>query len=242
MKELENLNSYEAEEVKTALKKKLLDLAPSKVPVRGGEYTKSAVMYFSAMRSTMYGLDETSQMTDIVRALPKTDREFFMEFVKERDEEKRSEILSVASPQLRKALNMLWYKKFDAPETNETYFADHYLPSPLWRGWKPEISLQNVKAKAIKNEAGLVPSDFGIYSSQYSDPEVIEAPELNLKETGDGILISTLKLEAMLSGAGLLDTEVSVEPRQDSRIEVIANIARIVPYNINRGIENLLGF
>ena len=128
------------------------------------------------------------------------------------------------------------------PETNETYFADHYLPSPLWRGWKPEISLQNVKAKAIKNEAGLVPSDFGIYSSQYSDPEVIEAPELNLKETGDGILISTLKLEAMLSGAGLLDTEVSVEPRQDSRIEVIANIARIVPYNINRGIENLLGF
>ena len=87
-----------------------------------------------------------------------------------------------------------------------------------------------------------MPSDFGIYSSQYSDPEVIEAPELNLKETGDGILISTLKLEAMLSGAGLLDTEVSVEPRQDSRIEVIANIARIVPYNINRGIENLLGF
>lgn len=242
LKELENINTYEAEAVRTALKKKLLDLAPSKVPVRGGEYTKSAVMYFSAMRSTMYGLDETSQMADIVRALPKTDREFFMEFVKERDEEKRSEILSVASPQLRKALNMLWYKKFDIPETNETYFADHYLPSPLWRGWKPEISLQNVKAKAIKNEAGLVPSDFGIYSSQYSDPEVIEAPELNLKETGDGILISTLKLETMLKGAGLLDTEVSVEPRKDSRIEVLANITRIVPYNINRGIETLLGF
>ena len=242
LKELRNINTFEAEEVKAALKKKLLDLEPSKVPVRGGEYTKSAVMYFSAMRSTMYGLDETSQMTDIVRALPKTDREFFMEFIKERDEKKRSEILSVASPQLRKALNMLWYKKFDKPETNESYFADHYLPSPLWRGWKPEISLQNVKAKAIKNEAGLVPSDFGIYSSQYSDPEVIEAPELYLKETGDGTLISTLKLEAILKGAGLLDTEVSVEPRQDSRIEVIANIARIVPYNINRGIESLLGF
>ena len=46
----------------------------------------------------------------------------------------------------------------------------------------------------------------------------------------------------MLKGAGLLDTEVSVEPRKDSRIEVLANITRIVPYNINRGIETLLGF
>ena len=242
LKELSNIDTFEAEEVRAALKKKLLDLAPSKVPVKGGEYTKSAVMYFSAMRSTMFGLDETSQMTDIVRALPKTDREFFMEFVKERDEEKRREILSVASPQIRKALNMLWYKKFDEPEPNEVYFSEHYLPSPLWRGWKPEISLQNVKAKAIKNEAGLVPSDFGIYSSQYSDIEVIEAPELNLRESGDGMLISAVKLEAMLKGAGLLDTEVSVEPRQDSRLEVIANIARIIPYNIDRGMKSLLGF
>ena len=190
----------------------------------------------------MFGLDETSQMTDIVRALPKTDREFFMEFIKERDEEKRNDILSVASPQLRKALNMLWYKKFKQADSNEAYFAEHYLPSPLWRGWKPEISLQNVKAKAIKNEAGLVPSDFGIYSSQYSDIEVIEAPELNLRETGEGMLISALKLEATLKGAGLLDTEVSVEPRQDSRLEVIANIARIIPYNIDRGMKSLLGF
>ena len=116
------------------------------------------------------------------------------------------------------------------------------MPSPLWRGWKPEISLQNVKAKAIKNEAGLVPSDFGIYSSQYSDIEVIEAPELNLRETGEGMLISALKLEATLKGAGLLDTEVSVEPRQYSRLEVIANIARIIPYNIDRGMKSLLGF
>lgn len=242
LKELGNIDTQEAEEVRTALKKKLLDLEPSKVPVKGREYTKSAIMYFSAMRSTMFGLDETSQMTDIVRALPKTDREFFMEFIKERDEEKRREILSVASPQLRKALNMLWYKKFEQADSNEAYFAEHYLPSPLWRGWKPEISLQNVKAKAIKNEAGLVPSDFGIYSSQYSDIEVIEAPELNLRETGEGMLISALKLEAMLKGAGLLDTEVSVEPRQDSRLEVIANIARIIPYNIDRGMKSLLGF
>ena len=87
-----------------------------------------------------------------------------------------------------------------------------------------------------------MPSDFGIYSSQYSDIKVVEAPELNLRESGDGMLISAVKLEAMLKGAGLLDTEVSVEPRQDSRVEVIANIARIIPYNIDRGMKSLLGF
>ena len=37
-------------------------------------------------------------------------------------------------------------------ESNESYFSEHYLPSPLWRGWSPKIDLRDVKAKAIKNE------------------------------------------------------------------------------------------
>ena len=179
------------------LKKKLLDAQASSVPFSGGEYTKSAVMYYNAMRSTMYALDETSQMTDIIKALPKTDREFFMEFIKERDEKKRKEILSYTSPQIRKVLNILWYGEFKKEESNEEYFAEHYLPSPLWRGWSPQIDLRDVKTKAIKSEAGLAPSDFGIYASQYNDPEVIDAPTLNLRESGDGLLLSKIKLESL---------------------------------------------
>lgn len=240
LRELENIHTYQAEETKMMLKKKLLDAQASSVPFSGGEYTKSAVMYYNAMRSTMYALDETSQMTDIIRALPKTDREFFMEFIKERDEKKRKEILSYTSPQIRKALNMLWYGEFKKEESNEEYFAEHYLPSPLWRGWSPKIDLRDVKTKAIKNEAGLAPSDFGIYASQYNEPEVIDAPALNLRESGDGLLLSKIKLESLLSGMGIKDAEISIEPRQDNAIQVIANVSRIVQYKIDSAINGLL--
>lgn len=240
LRELENIHTYQAEETKMMLKKKLLDAQASSVPFSGGEYTKSAVMYYNAMRATMYALDETSQMTDIIRALPKTDREFFMEFIKERDEKKRKEILSYTSPQIRKALNMLWYGEFKKEESNEEYFAEHYLPSPLWRGWSPKIDLRDVKTKAIKNEAGLAPSDFGIYASQYNEPEVIDAPELNLRKSGDGLLLSKIKLESLLSGMGIKDAEISVEPRQDNAIQVIANVSRIVQYKIDSAMNGLL--
>lgn len=222
------------------LKKKFLDAQSSSVPFSGGEYTKSAIMYYNAMRSTMYGLDETSQMTDIIRALPKTDREFFMEFIKERDEKKRKEILSVTSPQIHKALNMLWYGEVKKEESNESYFSEHYLPSPLWRGWSPKIDLRDVKAKAIKNEAGLAPSDFGIYASQYNEPDVINAPELNLRESGDSYALTAIKLESLLYGMGVKDAEISVEPRQDSAIQVLANVSRIIPYKINSAINGLI--
>lgn len=240
LKDLENIHTFKAEQTKMMLKKKLLDNQASSVPFSGGEFTKSAIMYYNAMRSTMYGLDETSQMTDIIRALPKTDREFFMEFIKERDEKKRKEILSVASPQLQKALNMLWYGKIEKEESNETYFSNHYLPSPLWRGWSPKVDLRNVKAKSIENEAGLTPSDFGIYASQYNDPEVINAPELNLRESGDAYLLSAIKIESLLYGMGIKDAEVSVEPKQNSAIQVIANVSRIVPYKISTAISDLI--
>ena len=240
LRELENIHTYQAEETKMMLKKKLLDAQASSVPFSGGEYTKSAVMYYNAMRATMYALDETSQMTDIIRALPKTDREFFMEFIKERDEKKRKEILSYTSPQIRKALNMLWYGEIKKEESNEEYFAEHYLPSPLWRGWSPKIDLRDVKTKAIKNEAGLAPSDFGIYASQYNEPEVIDAPVLNLRKSGDGLLLSKMKLESLLAGMGIKDAEISVEPRQDNAIQVIANVSRIVQYKIDSAINGLL--
>ena len=114
------------------------------------------------------------------------------------------------------------------------------MPSPLWRGWSPQIDLRDVKTKAIKNEAGLAPSDFGIYASQYNEPEVIDAPALNLRESGDGLLLSKIKLESLLSGMGIKDAEISVEPRQDNAIQVIANVSRIVQYKIDSAINGLL--
>ena len=228
------------EELARELRKRRDSISPTRIPLKGGEYAKSAIMYYNAARSTMYGLDETSSMADIVRALPKTDRDYFMEFVKERDDEKRKEILSYVSPQLQKALRMIWYGEFEKPESMEDYFDSHVLPAPTWGGWNPNVDLADVMAKVVKNEA-MTASDFGIYSSQYNEPKVINAPELNIHGGDDSYLMASLKLKTLLNGYGFIGTEVSVEPRQDDLIQVVSNIARVVPYNIEQGVEELFG-
>jgi len=33
------------------------------------------------------------------------------------------------------------------------YFENHYLPPPEWQGWHPDVSLEQVKLRVVKNEA-----------------------------------------------------------------------------------------
>lgn len=237
LRELDGKNTQEAQEMKELLKGRLNSLTGSKVPLSGGDYTKSAIMYYNAAKATMYALDENSSMADIVRALPKTDREYFMEFLKERDEEKRKEILSTVSPQIAKALRMMWYKEYNDPESNESFFTRHTLPPPSWSGWNPQVDLADVQAKVIQNE-GMTFSDFGIYSSQYRDPNVINAPDLEYN-ANDSLIETTLKMQALLNGFGFSDVNINVEPSEDSTLQVIANVARVIEYNIGESISNI---
>lgn len=240
LKDIGTPTTIEEQELIENLKHRLNNLSPTRIPLSGGDYTKSAIMYYNAARSTMYALDETSSLADVVRALPKTERDYYMEFVKEKDAEKRKEILSYVSPSLRKALRMMWYGDYEKPESNESYFTEHYLPAPTWGGWNPNVDLADIQAKVVKNE-GMIASDFGIYNSQYREPEVINAPDISNWNSGESYIISALNIQAILSGAGLIGTEVNVEPQQDSTIQVIANIARVVEYDIEQNIRNLFG-
>jgi len=238
--ELDGDQSQETLRLRELLKERYRSLAPIRVPLSGGEYAKSAILYYNAAKATMYGLDENSSMADVIRALPKTDREYFIEFLKEKDPEKRREILRYVSPQIQKALKMFWYGEYTKQQSMEDYFSDNTLPAPSWAGWNPQIDLADVQAKVIKNEA-MVASDFGVYASQYREPEVINAPELNYSEMSDGYIMNAMKLQAILSGYGLSDVNVSVEPQEDSSLQVIANIGRVVKYNVSKSIENFFG-
>lgn len=237
LSELDGKQNPNAVKMRQLLTDRFRNLKSTAIPLSGGEYTKSAIMYYNAARATMYAMDRNSSMTDIIRALPKMEREYFMEFVKERDDEKREEILSQVSPHLRRALKHFWYAENEEIESNESFFEKHALPAPTWSGWNPQVDLSNVQAKVIKNEA-LNYSDFGVYASQYRDESVINAPELDYN-TSDSLLASTLKIQTILSGLGLTGVEVRVEPSSDSRLQVLANIMRVVEYKVGEDIENI---
>lgn len=238
LRELDNRHDADAEEAKKLIRRRLNQMSGVKLAMRGGEFTKSAIMYKNAADATMFGLSEDALMADIVRALPKTERDYFIEFMKEKDAKKREEILSTVSPLLNRALRTIWKMPLPEKVSNEEYFEHHTLPAPTWAGWRPNIDLANVAAKVIYNE-GMQYSDMGVYASQYREPAVINVPNIDYSTEQNSTLLTRLKLQMALTGTGVDASSVSVEPSQDSGIQVVANVARIIPYKISEEFVNL---
>ena len=65
-------------------------LSISEQTLRAGKYTKAAIAYKQAADSTIYGLKEDATSQQVLRAIPKGDKDFFMEFAKEKN--KRSKM------------------------------------------------------------------------------------------------------------------------------------------------------
>ena len=198
----------------------------------GGEYTKAAVAYKKAMSSTVYGLTEHSSVADVLRSLPKYDRDYFLEFAKEKDPKAREKILSHVSPYKKRALEVLWRKRdIEEVESNEEYFKDKALPNLFWAGWKPEVNLDNVQMKSIENE-GMLLSDFGMYDSNKNSQAYQEAPEIqNINATASPLAIKR-DMMGLLAGVNLQGMEVSVEPQSEGGLSFVTNIIRTGTYNL----------
>lgn len=211
----------------------------ARTAVRLGEYGRAAMLYKKAAESTMYGLRADARWTDIVKALPRYERDYFTEFMKEKDPEKQTEILNTVSPFLRRALKQVWNMDYsdDKGPSNEEYFQSHNLPNFNWEGWDPDSDLNNIKAKTIKNE-GLLFSDFGIYESTYRDQAVINAPNLSTKGSGNPITVGA-NLAAELNGLGLTGVDVSVEPKSTGGIQSVINLTNVIKYKVNETVNNM---
>ena len=194
------------------LNAKIADLEGETMVLPGGEWTRTALLYKQAADATMFALDENSSWSQIVTALPTNDREYFMEFVKERNEGKREQILKTVSPSLRRALGLAWGEEVEEPESNEDFFSRHELPVANWAGWAPDYDLKDVQVKTIANEAMNL-SDFGFYDSQLRNDKVIDAPELNYSGTSLSHNEERIRenMKKVLQGAGLKDVDISVQ-------------------------------
>ena len=204
-----------------------------------GKYTKAALAYKKAAETTIYGLTEDSSSADILRALPKYDRDYFLEFAKEKDPKERAKILKMVSPYKQKALKLMWGEKPKNLESNTEYFSKHNLPNLFWGGWNPSVNLDNVKINTIKNE-GMLLSDFGIYDSQQNNPEVINAPKIKDINDAPSPLALRANILGLLNGIGLDFVDVSVEQSSTPGIQFIANIGRMTQYNLQQKINNVL--
>ena len=204
--------------------------------VEGGKYTQSALIYKRVAESTMQGLKEGASWSQIISALPQNDREYFMEFVAERDKDKREKILATVSPSLQRALRMSWGMKYDKPKSNSEFFKSHYLPDSDWEGWKPDTDLRDIEVKTLENEAMNL-SDFGFYESQLRNPGAIASEPLPYNQENRDVNLSNA-LRKALRGRGLKNVEVDVVERNSmGPTDIVANIGTWAGVNHQRDIE-----
>lgn len=222
-----------------AIDQQIMDLQTTEQYFGMGKYTKAALAYKKAAETTIYGLNEYSSVGDVLRALPKYDRDFFLEFAKEKDPKARKKILEMVSPYKKRALDVLWKEDLDDPESNREFFKTHNLPNMFWGGWSPQVDLDNVKITTIENE-GMLLSDFGIYESQKDEPAAMMAPGIRDMHAAPSPLAMQRDLLGLLNGVGLQDVDVVVEPASQSGIQIISNITRIASYNIEQRLRDTL--
>ena len=212
-------------------------LSDDMTTLAAGEYTEQAIMYHQVAKSTVYALNKNSEYSDIIRALPSTEKEYFIEFAKVTSEKQRREILRNVSPSLAKALKLVWYQEDTEVESNESYFLNHNLPGPLWEGWYASSNMEDIKAKVIYNE-GMTYADYGIYSSVYEDENVINAPNIEGIKDGDDPITVRAKLNTIMNGLALSDRQIKVnETSNDGIVDVFNNVTAVIGYKIDKALS-----
>ena len=192
------------------LNAKIADLEGETMILPGGEWTRTALLYKQAADSTVYALDSNSSWSQMVTALPTNDREYFMEFVKERDPDKRKKILRTVSPALRKAFCLAW--GITDPDEAMGNKAGNWIlkkmPSIVQRG----LGLVGIEADSYKQQSNEeFFSEHELPSSNWAG----WSPEYDLKD----IEVKTIKNEAMnLADFGFYDSQLRDEKVQGAPV------------------------
>ena len=189
---------------------------------KGGKYTKAAVAYKKKAESTIYGLDETATLDELLAAVPDQYKDHFNAFMKISDKKQQKEILKYVPDYLAKPLKIAWGEKPDRIQSNRSYFKGHKMPSMAWKGWKPNINMKHIKIKTIENE-GMVMSDFGYYDSEKSKASFEMAPDIERYSQSNAIT-GRLNMMGALHGLGINASNVTVEQTSNPGMWILSDI------------------
>ena len=183
----------------------------------------------------MYGHKPQDPLKDLLRAIPKKERQYLEGFINATPDE-REELRDIMSPYMKRIVQEAWGEKASEKQSLLEYFKAHFLPDPEWGGWREDVNLNNVKVKYIKAES-MDPSEFDIWPDDEiaaNEPNVPPAPKINIHETANTI---KSKLQSILGGAGI-DAEIQIEPNDTGQLSVEVETQRDIRQDIANCMNN----
>ena len=214
------------------------ELTKLKAPKKEEKLTplaQKALDYYNESKSTMYGHKPQDPLKDLLRAIPKKERQYLEGFINATPDE-REELRDIMSPYMKRIVQEAWGEKASEKQSLLEYFKAHFLPDPEWGGWREDVNLNNVKVKYIKAES-MDPSEFDIWPDDEiaaNEPNVPPAPKINIHETANTI---KSKLQSILGGAGI-DAEIQIEPNDTGQLSVEVETQRDIRQDIANCMNN----
>ena len=193
-----------------------------------GSYAALAMRYKDEFESTVYGSQETFDYMQIYRGLPKKDKEFFTTFQKASPEE-RQEIISLVPQNQKRIYKTLFGMEAGERESLGGYFARRNVPDSDWEGWSPDVSLDNIKVKVMRNEGiDLTESNYWEEDEMHAEESGVQAIDTSASRLPSmSALINRGKLKEALEGAGL----------QDVRIQMTTSKSDVAYFGVNLDIQ-----
>jgi hypothetical protein len=204
-----------------------------------GPRTMQALQYKQEYESTLYGADPSGDFQAIFKALPSKDREYFSQFMTASPKE-REEILRLVPKDQRRLYQSKWGMDVDKQESLYSYFTTHNLPGTDWEGWRPDINLDDIKYKVVRNE-GIEATEFGLWGDdgKRSEQSGVSAVE----PFRPSMLLDVSRIEKVLRGAGISDVNVTMttSPADEHGLSVGFNLMKDRTEDIKQELKNNMG-
>ena len=208
----ETIKDFANNQVKD-INEKLKDIDNRRPSGQIGSYTALAFRYKEEYESTLEGAKDTYDYMKIYRAMPKHDKEFFTAFQKATPKE-RQKILTLVPKNQRNIYRRQWGLE-EKPEDDvdlEEYFDEYKLPDEGWEGWRPDVSLENIKVKVMQNE-GMELTEANYWDEHEERADMDPSRPIKIEQLSRGPMskmINQGRLKKALEGAGLKDVRIGM--------------------------------
>lgn len=215
----ENLDmNADAKSIIKSINQELTKIQSDRSVERVPENVVKAISYKQQADQTMYGYNVGDPLNNLMKALPKKERQYFKYFMKAPEEEK-DKILRIAPEYLKRGLQQAWGMDVDEKQSLQQYFQTHGLPDASWVGWNENTNIEDVKVKLVHNNK-LDMGEFDLWNDQINQANQTNIPIPKIRSQNSGRMVQ-LRLQSILGKAGYED-------------------AVVVPYHNAKGNKNTL--
>ena len=195
-----------------------------------GPHAQLSIAYRERMRATLRGATEEGSLQAILQSLPKPSASAIRSVVQTGSPQEKRKLYTLLPKNQKAALaRFLGVDPRKAPrlKTVSEYFSKG-VPDRSWGGWRPDISLRNLKVREVAEDRTADPMDYGIFPNEIERAEQ-ESPEayVPLPKTVVSQGAVRNEIQSILHGYGFFNVQVSVNGQDsdgENSAEVLMNV------------------